>query len=110
MSPRQANPALRLVARQVQPRYFGRYTNHAFQQPGCNTAARYLFADDWAGPPVALKHQSESDFRNRALQPAHLSSGALQLSKVSVGILILSFSIIPKGVFDVEVCDWREGR
>jgi hypothetical protein len=27
-----------------------RNTNHAFQQRGCNTAARYLFADDWAGP------------------------------------------------------------
>jgi hypothetical protein len=26
------------------------------------------------------------------------------------GMLILSFSIIPEGVFDVEVCDWREGR
>ena len=38
---------------------------------------------------------SHSHFPNLCLRPAHLSSGALQLSKVSVGILILSFSIIP---------------
>ena len=53
---------------------------------------------------------SHSHLPNLCLRPAHLSSGALQLSKVSVEILILSFSIIPEGVFDVKVCDWREGR
>ena len=29
----------------------------------CDTAVRHLFADGWTRPTVALKHQSESDFR-----------------------------------------------